>query len=271
VPTRVLHLSDLHVGAHWDSEVEAALRTLVAAAAPALVVVTGDLTNRGRREQHERAAEFLRSLGPPVVAVPGNHDIPYTFPARFTRPFAEFERLWETAEPIFRADELIVVGLNSVRPWRHQSGGVRAAQLERAAGALREASADAFRIVALHHHLTNAPWRTRKRPLARRRHVLSELVAAGADLVLAGHVHQSGLSERREFVIADAGARAVVVSTAPGLGRPRPRRAGEASGLHVYEIAPGALLARTHVRCDGGWELVAERRFPRGEAVLTPS
>jgi 3',5'-cyclic AMP phosphodiesterase CpdA len=271
VPTRLVHLSDLHVGAHWDGETEEALRGLVTAADPALVVVTGDLTNRGRREQHEQAAAFLRSLGPPVLAVPGNHDVPYTLPARFTRSFTEFERLWETAEPVFRADGLIVVGLNSVRPWRHQSGGLRRAQLERAARALREAPADAFRIVALHHHLTNAPWRTRKRPLARRRHVLSELVAAGADLVLAGHVHQSGLSERREFVITESGARAVVVSTAPGLGRPRPRRAGEASGLHVYELETDELRARTHVRRDGGWELVAERRFPRGDAPLTPS
>ena len=54
--------------------------------APDLVIASGDLTNRGRRGEHERAAAFLRRLGPPVLAVPGNHDIPYTFPARFTPP-----------------------------------------------------------------------------------------------------------------------------------------------------------------------------------------
>ena len=62
------------------------------------IVASGDLTHRGRREQHERAARFLRSLGPPVLTVPGNHDMPYTFPARFTQTFVEFERQWETTE-----------------------------------------------------------------------------------------------------------------------------------------------------------------------------
>ena len=65
-----------------------ARRARRAASARTLVVASGDLTHRGRRDQHERAAAFLRALGPPVLAVPGNHDIPYTFPARFTRPLA---------------------------------------------------------------------------------------------------------------------------------------------------------------------------------------
>ena len=64
-----------------------------------------------------------------MLAIPGNHDIPYTFPARFTQTFAEFERHWETTEPVFRSPTLHVVGLNSVRAWRHQSGGIRDAQL----------------------------------------------------------------------------------------------------------------------------------------------
>ena len=103
--------------------VEQALAALVERVAPELIVASGDLTHRGRREQHERAARFLRSLGPPVLAVPGNHDMPYTFPARFTRTFAEFERQWETTEPTHSSPTLHVVGLNSARPYRHQSGG----------------------------------------------------------------------------------------------------------------------------------------------------
>ena len=130
-PTRLLHLSDLHVGATEAPAVERRLEALIERMAPELVVASGDLTHRGRPEQHAAAAAFLRSLGPPVLAIPGNHDIPYTFPARFTRTFAEFERHWETTEPVFRSRALHVVGLNSVRAWRHQSGGIR----ERAARA----------------------------------------------------------------------------------------------------------------------------------------
>ena len=140
---------------------------------PELIAVTGDLTHRGRRREHERAAAFLRGLGRPLLVIPGNHDIPYTFPARFTRPWAEFERQWETVEPVFRSDELLVVGLNSVRPWRHQSGGIRRAQIARAAELLADAPEGALRVVALHHHLIGAPWRSRKRPVARRSEVLA--------------------------------------------------------------------------------------------------
>ena len=268
--TRVVHVSDLHVGAHDRPEVEPALRALIEDAAPALVVATGDLTHRGRRDQHERASQFLPSLGPPVLAVPGNHDIPYTFPARFTSTFAEFERQWETGEPTFHADGLVVVGLNSVRPWRHQSGGVGQRQLERAASLLAEAPGGSLRVVALHHHLTGAPWRTLKRPLARRGHVLAALVDAGADLILTGHIHQSAVGERREFEVVGLD-RAVTLAIAPGLGQPRPRRRGEARGLHVVEASADAILVRTHLWRDGLWVPAAERRFPRGAAALTPS
>src|SRR5262249_59170671 len=99
---------------------------------PELVVASGDLSHRGREDQLASAARFLRSLGPPVLAVPGNHDIPYTFPARFTHAFREFERQWQTTEPTYTSATLHVVGLNSVRPWRHQSGGLRKSKLAEA-------------------------------------------------------------------------------------------------------------------------------------------
>src|SRR4051794_7313584 len=131
--TRVLHLSDLHTGSRDASELTGPLGRLIERLDPALVVASGDLTHRGRPDQHEHAAAFLKRLGPPVLTIPGNHDIPYTFPARFTHSFAEFERHWETTEPVFRSEALHVVGLNSVRPWRQQSGRVRELQLRRVA------------------------------------------------------------------------------------------------------------------------------------------
>ena len=95
MPTRILHVSDLHVGARDDDILERALTGLAGRISPALVIASGDLTHRGRRDQHERAASILRALGVPVLAVPGNHDIPYSVPARFTSPWAEFERHME--------------------------------------------------------------------------------------------------------------------------------------------------------------------------------
>jgi 3',5'-cyclic AMP phosphodiesterase CpdA len=230
---------------------------------PQLVVASGDLTHRGRRQQLERAAELLRSLGPPVLAVPGNHDLPYTW-TRFVRPWAEFERVWETTEPTASSPELHVVGLNSARPFRHQGGALSNAQLERAAARIGAAEPGALRVAVLHHHLIGAPWRAaRKRPLSRRNHVLRTLVDAGADLILAGHIHQAAVSERHEFEVVGDEAHTAVVAIAPGFGQPRPRRLGEARGVHVHEADSDSIVVRTFRWSRGDWVLGAERRFPR--------
>jgi 3',5'-cyclic AMP phosphodiesterase CpdA len=268
LPVRLLHISDLHAGSVEETAVEQHLEPLVERAQPQLIAVTGDLTHRGRRREHERAAEFLRGLGRPLLVIPGNHDIPYTFPARFTRPWAEFERQWETVEPVFRSDELVVVGLNSVRPWRHQSGAIRSGQIARTAELLAGAPEGALRVVALHHHLIGAPWRSRKRPVSHRSEVLAGLVDAGAELILSGHIHQAAVSERHEFEVERNGLRGVTVSVAPGLGQPRPNRRGEARGLHVYEPHADSLLVQTYVWRAEDWGLTALRRFPRGRAPL---
>jgi 3',5'-cyclic AMP phosphodiesterase CpdA len=267
--TRILHVSDLHFGRNDKAEPIEALARLIEEVEPELVICSGDLSHRGLRSQHERAAEFLRSLGLPVLAIPGNHDIPYTFPKRFTSPWLEFERLWETTQPVYASETVVVAGLNSVRPWRHQSGKVRPAQVVRAKAVFAEAPAGALRIVVLHHHLLGAPWRSRKKPVAKRSAVLGSFVDAGAELVLAGHIHQSTIAERREFEISTPGGeRAVVTSIAPGFGQPRPNRRGEARGLHVYEVADEALRILTYIWRDDGWGLVAVRTVPRGNDPL---
>lgn len=260
---RILHVSDLHSGARDDPVLDRTLTGLVERVAPELVIASGDLTHRGQRAQHELAAGFLRRFGLPVLAVPGNHDIPYTFPARFTAPWREFERQWQTTEPAYSSAGAQVVGLNSVRPWRHQSGGVSDAQLERAAAELGQGSPGALRVVALHHQLINAPWRTRKKPLARRAHVLSRLVGAGAELIVGGHIHQGAVSEQHEFEVLEADARGVVLSIAPGLGQPRPHRLGEARGCVAYIADERTLRVETYIWHGADWELTGERTFSR--------
>jgi 3',5'-cyclic AMP phosphodiesterase CpdA len=268
LPIRLLHISDLHVGSEAEPRVERSLEPLIKRVQPDLIVATGDLTHRGRRAQHEHAAAYLRGLGRPLLAIPGNHDIAYTFPARFRHPFAEFERQWQTAEPVHSSDGLFVVGLNSVRPWRHQSGGIRSSQIARAADLLANAPEGALKVVALHHHLIGAPWRSRKKPVSRRSEVLAGLVDAGAELILAGHIHQAAVSARHDFEVDRNGLRGVTVSVAPGLGQPRPSRKGEARGLHVYEASADSLLVETHVWREDDWALTGVRRFPRGRTPL---
>ncbi|MGH3136822.1 MAG: metallophosphoesterase family protein, partial [Gaiellaceae bacterium] len=178
---RVLHVSDLHLGRRDAQEPVAALQQLVSILRPDLVLATGDLAHRGRRVELERAREILENLGASYLVVPGNHDIPYTFPARFSRTFDEWERVFGPAEPVFVSDDLMVVGMNSVRPWRQQGGAVEDGALRKATARIADASPPALRVVALHHHLAAPPWRAaRKRPLKRRGSVLAALADAGA-------------------------------------------------------------------------------------------
>jgi len=262
---RVLHLSDLHMGHGEAWEPLAALGQLIADLQPELLVATGDMAHRGRRTELETAATLLRGLGLPFLAVPGNHDIPFTLPARFSRTFTEWEGVFGTTEPVHTSDGLVVVGLNSVRPWRQQGGAVADDRLTHGMARLQEGSPEALRMVALHHHLAAPPWRAaRKRPLSHRNDVLRTLVAAGAELVVGGHVHQGGIAERREFKVLEEGPRrALVLATAPGLGRPRPKRRDEARGLNVYEADAESLTARTYAWDGQALLEVGRRTFAR--------
>jgi 3',5'-cyclic AMP phosphodiesterase CpdA len=276
-PLRVLQVSDLHAGTEEEPEVEADLRALVESIDPELVVASGDLTHRNRAEQHDRAAALLRSLERPLLVIPGNHDIPRFPPWRFTRTFDEFQRLWPELEPVYHSDRLVACGLNSVRPWKQQGGALRRSQIEGVANIFAGAPPSALRVVTLHHHLMGAPWRTAKRTIANRSTVLGGLVDAGAELVVSGHVHQSSVGERREFEVippGTGGVRGTTVATAPGLGQPRPKRRGEARGLHVFEADERSLRVVTFAWAaavgtgEGSWAQIADRRFPRGRDPL---
>ena len=267
-PLRVLQVSDLHAGTREEPEVESDLRTLVREADPELVIASGDLTHRNTPEQHERAATLLRSLERPLLVIPGNHDIPRWPPWRFTRTFTEFLRVWPETEPVYHSQRLVVCGLNSVRPWKQQGGALRPAQLQHVRTVFAGAPEGALRLVAVHHHLLGAPWRSAKRTIANRSSVLGSLVDAGAELIISGHVHQSSVGERREFEVAAGQVHGTTVAIAPGLGQPRPKRRGEARGLHLYEADERSIRVLTYAWAEHRWEQIADRRFPRGPEPL---
>jgi 3',5'-cyclic AMP phosphodiesterase CpdA len=266
VSPRILHVSDLHFGARNgldDPGLEQGIRELLEQVEPTLVVASGDLTHGGRAAEHDAAAAYLRSLGPQLLVIPGNHDIPPFSPARFTRPWREFERHWQTTQPVVATPELHVVGVNSVRPFGYQRGRVRPDDLTRAAAQLRDAAHGALRVVAVHHQLANAPWRWRKLPLIARSRALEALAAAGAELVVGGHTHQAAICERREFEVLEGDARSCVLATAPGLGRPRSGRRYEVRGVLVHRADAEAITSETHVWGAGTWTLTATRTFAR--------
>lgn len=258
----LLHVSDLHVGAGpgLGPEIVESLQRIIAEHRPQLLVASGDLTHRNRVAEHDEAARLLRSLELPIVAVPGNHDIPALPPQRFTRTFDAFRRVWHETEPARHTADLSVVGVSSVRPWLYQEGFVTTAQLERLATEFR-VQPGAARVVVSHHHIASAPWRTAKRPLMRRSNLLAGLSRLGIDLVLSGHVHQSSTAAAAEF---NAGqGKSVVVSTTAGLGRPRPGRHAEARGCQLWEIDADELRCKTFGWAGADLRLVAQHAFPR--------
>lgn len=258
-------MSDLHFGARNgldDPPLESALGELVERVSPDLVVASGDLTHRGRTEEHEAAARYLRALGPSLLVVPGNHDIPMLPPGRMLHTFRAFERHW-SMDPVHSSPGLEVVGLSSVTPWGYQRGRVRRGDLDRAVGRLGAAEVGAFRVVVLHHQMAGAPWRTRKRPLSGRSKVLRRLAAAGAELILGGHVHQATIAERRDFEVVPGEVATCVLATAPGLGRPRPRRAHEARGILVHRADAKALWIEAYAWSGEAWALTGTRTFAR--------
>jgi len=266
VTGRILHISDLHVGHSMVSEPITALRELVPQLAPEILVVTGDLTHRGRRPELERARELLDGFGVPLLAIPGNHDIPYTFPRRFTHTREAWEAVFGTTEPLYLSERLAVVGLSSVRPWRQQGGALESSQLDGVASKLERARSGALRTVALHHHLAAPPWRAaRKRPVRRRDAVLQRLASAGVELVLSGHVHQAAVAERREFeVVEDDRRPSLVLATAAGFGRPRPQRRGEAVGFNLYASDDSTISVITWCWTGRTFAEIGTRTFQRG-------
>ena len=71
----IAHLSDLHFGRH-DETVAAYLLASIRQAQPDIIVITGDLTQRGRHRQFAAARAFLARLPKPILVIPGNHDVP---------------------------------------------------------------------------------------------------------------------------------------------------------------------------------------------------
>lgn len=190
--TRILHLSDLHFGYHREVLVDPLLQRVNAARAD-LVVVTGDLTHRGRPEQYTQAADFLSRISAPLMAVPGNHDVPlYNFLVRFFRPYGEYDRqISPDREPTRAACRVRVFGINSVDPLSWQRGAIRPDDITRITASLAKPE---INIVALHHPLQQLP--AVDKELARgASEALSRYEAAGVRVSLTGHLHQWAAEE----------------------------------------------------------------------------
>lgn len=196
----IIHLSDTHFGTERP-EVCAALLQLSYQVQPDVAILSGDVTQRARHEQFAAAREFLNALTSPVkLVIPGNHDIPlFNLAARFFNPYSHYRSAFGQAlEPEFSNPELLVVSVNTTRPWRHKDGEVSAQQIERVCQQLQRALPQQLRIVVVHQPIYVLSDRDRENVLHGHQQAIQAWAAAGADLILSGHIHLAYVCNLKE-------------------------------------------------------------------------
>jgi 3',5'-cyclic AMP phosphodiesterase CpdA len=103
---------------------------------------------------------------------------------------------------VHASQDLLVIGVNTTRAWRHKNGEVSTAQIDRVANLLIAASPQQLRVVVVHQPAAVPRAEDRANLLRGHSAALRVWSAAGADLVLGGHIHlpctlaQHGLARR---------------------------------------------------------------------------
>jgi len=189
--TTLLQISDAHFGTEQPPVVRALLR-LAREQVPDLVVLSGDITQRARRNQFAAARKFIDELRPTaMIAIPGNHDIPlFNLAARAFAPYANYSAAFgENLEPDYESGHLLVIGVNTTRPRRHKDGELSPAQIARVAERLQRAQASQLRIVVVHQPVLAIRESDQDNLLTGHQEAVPAWAAAGADIIMGGHIH----------------------------------------------------------------------------------
>lgn len=189
--TKLLQISDMHFGTE-QPDVMAALLALSQENKPDVLVVSGDITQRATAEQFSRARAFCDSLRiAQMISLPGNHDIPlFNLFSRVMSPYAAYQKAFGHAlEPDLITPSLCLATVNTTRWWRHKNGEVSKAQIDRVCEQLSRAAPQQLRVVVVHQPVHVLRPQDEHDRLRGWQPAVRAWAAAGADIVMGGHIH----------------------------------------------------------------------------------
>ena len=264
----IVHLSDLHFG-RVDPAILPALLRAVVVAAPDLVVVSGDITQRARVEEFKMAAHFLKTLPAPLLAVPGNHDVPlYNVLMRWVSPLDRYRRyITSDLAPFFEDAEIAALGVNTARALTFKDGRINRLQIAAAMRRFAQCSKDVTRIVVTHHTFdTPDPvpgTTTAHKVVGRADMAMAGFLLADVDMILSGHLHMSGIGETTmRYPLPGRAALLIRAGTATST-----RRRGEVNAFNVIRLARPevAIDCMTWQPDEGQFVAASTERFTRTE------
>ncbi|HTL30436.1 MAG TPA: metallophosphoesterase [Tepidisphaeraceae bacterium] len=244
----IAHISDLHFGTVDPTVAEGLVRD-IAGQKPDVVVASGDFTQRARVGQYKAAAEFLRRLPAPQIVVPGNHDIPlWNVIRRFFLPLTRYRKyISHDLRPTYRDDELMILGINTARPFSWswdgfwKDGRISEEQLLDIQMHLCDVPASVFKIVVTHHPFIPPPGERMKGMVHGAKQALPRLEQCNVDLLLAGHLHRGYSGDvRTHYEAARRSMLSIQAATATSM-----RRRGEPNAYNVIKTASDAVSVET--------------------------
>ncbi|MEO7654559.1 MAG: metallophosphoesterase [Sphingomicrobium sp.] len=261
----LVHLSDLHFGAHDDALV-AAVEARIDEEAPDLVVISGDFTQRARIEQFEQACAFLTRLkdrGHEVIGVPGNHDIPfYDVMRRFLSPLARYRRyIDDTLCPFIDLPDFTVLGLNTARSLTFKDGHISEEQITYIHERFASTDPAKPRLLVMHHPLFALPvgeGPALGKAMNDSDRALDIIADLGVDLLLAGHNHQASVHHAEDLAHGAGSTLVVQAGTATST-----RFRDEEPSFNRIEFEPGVVRVTIQRWKDGEFRSGDSETFHR--------
>jgi 3',5'-cyclic AMP phosphodiesterase CpdA len=271
---RILHVSDLHFGKPAVPAQIDAIEAFIAREQPDVVAISGDLSQRARAGEFQRAAAFIRDARrvSEVIVVPGNHDVKWW---HAPLGLGDREKLYanyrayisDGLEPVLRLPGVTLVGINTSHgvtrrtlTWNVRDisiiGDITKSQIERTRREFAGSPPGDAKVVVMHHNPVKGEL-SQRHGLKHTKQILGAFAEMGVDAVLCGHDHQEAIHyiehTRKGTVISTAGT----VSNRSRGGRP--------SSLNVLVVTPGAIDVLTRVWDDDTRDFGAgpHRRFAR--------